>query len=86
MHCQYLKGTAPPEDLAQRYPGDDGAMSGVTKFVIIIVSLGVAGLLGYVIWKKKFSGTDKKEIDIPNVEGDLQLQESTEEPSDGEII
>jgi hypothetical protein len=85
MHCQYLKGTAPPEDLVQ-YPGDDGEMSAVAKFVIVIVSLGVAGLLGYVIWKKKSVGKDKQNVEISNVEGDLQLQESSEEPSNAEII
>jgi hypothetical protein len=65
MHCQYLKGEAPEEDLGQPYlmyagkEGGDG--KGIAVFVIIIVCLSVIMGLGYVIYQKKKSGADKRD-------------------------
>lgn len=64
IHCQYLKGQAPAEDLGQPYQmvyphGSSGDAEGVAVFVIVIICIGVIMGLGYVLYRKKKSGREE---------------------------
>jgi hypothetical protein len=83
LHCQYLKGDAPPDELAamaaleaSRSSGG-GKISGLAAFFIVFIVLFVAGMMGFMIYKKnKMLDTDHVP---PGMEtgGDLKLQEET---------
>jgi hypothetical protein len=92
-HCQYEKGTAPPEELqaarADIMSNDNGMEPGMITFVVILALL-VLSAFGWFIWKKRTttgggSGTGmmpSKELPM-NPPNDLTLAEdnTTEHPS-----
>lgn len=66
QHCQYIKGTAPPEDKGQpylQYPGEKSG-GGATKGIVIFIIIAVCGIvvlsMGYVIYRKKMAGGGKR--------------------------
>mmetsp|Transcript_19296 Transcript_19296/g.33068 ORF Transcript_19296/g.33068 Transcript_19296/m.33068 type:complete len:256 (-) Transcript_19296:5-772(-) len=69
-HCQYLKGTAPPQDLAPTTPNNNNnnnndGLSGVATFFIAIITIGVVGLFGFIIWRQRRN--TKEDIDADDV-------------------
>ena len=86
QHCQYLRGTAPPQDLLVNddEPQGGNALSGVATFFIVVSSVTVVGLFGYNVWRLR---RNRKEQDDTTTEdaNDLEFKQATTDKS-SEII
>lgn len=86
MHCQYLRGEAPQEELDRVAALDsqsrgDG-LGSFTMAVTIIAVLAVVGLFGYFLYRKRQTGIDKTAM--PTTPTTVEA-EATEEDDEGGI-
>jgi hypothetical protein len=64
LHCQYLAGNAPPEELAavqalqESRSSRSSDLSGVALFFIIVIPLIVVGMFIFFVWKRRQTGKD----------------------------
>jgi len=79
LHCQYLKGEAPAQELAavaelaaSRSKGS--GLSGIAMFFIILIPLVVIGMLAYVLYKKK---RNEKDIIDDSANSECRQNENT---------
>lgn len=88
LHCQYLTGDAPPEELAavqalqaERSRAND--LSGVALTFIIIIPLAVVALFAFMVWKRKSAGKENLGDVTFEVhsEGELKAQEEAAKKS-----
>ena len=69
-HCQYLKGTAPPEELELVNVDEGAGMSSVAVFFMVVVSLGAVGILAFLVYKRRTAG---KESTNPESSPEIQV-------------
>ena len=80
LHCQYLTGNAPPEELAavaalQNSTSRSNDLSGVALFFVIFIPMIVIGMFVYFVYLRKKTGKEAS----PGVEdvGELEIQSPT---------
>eukprot|EP00545_Synedropsis_sp_CCMP1620_P005639 CAMPEP_0119015298 /NCGR_PEP_ID=MMETSP1176-20130426/10768_1 /TAXON_ID=265551 /ORGANISM="Synedropsis recta cf, Strain CCMP1620" /LENGTH=252 /DNA_ID=CAMNT_0006968577 /DNA_START=68 /DNA_END=826 /DNA_ORIENTATION=- len=63
LHCQYLAGEAPPEELAavqalQEMRSRNDSIGGIALFFIIVIPLILIAMFVFFVWKKRTTGKE----------------------------
>jgi hypothetical protein len=80
LHCQYLTGSAPPEELQavselQASNSRSNDLSGVALFFVIVIPIIVVGMFVYFVYLRKKTGKEATP-DVDDV-GELEIQSPT---------